>query len=74
MADVCWWLVLPNAWVGTVQVLLATPANVSHRAEISKLLMHPDARRKSVARSLMQQPEAVARDERHSVDVRYPHR
>ncbi|WP_395822632.1 GNAT family N-acetyltransferase [Collimonas sp.] len=53
--------------VGTVQVLLATPANGSHRAEISKLLVHPDARRQGVARSLMQQAEAVARAEGRSL-------
>ncbi|AMP02040.1 acetyltransferase family protein [Collimonas arenae] len=47
--------------VGTVQVVLATPANGGHRAEISKLLVHPDVRRKGVARSLMQQAETVAR-------------
>jgi len=53
--------------VGTVQVVLATPANGSHRAEISKLLVHPDVRRKGVARSLMQQAETVARADGRSL-------
>src|SRR5215831_7482273 len=31
--------------VGTVQLILDTPANQQHRAEVAKLLVHPDARR-----------------------------
>ncbi|WP_230411131.1 GNAT family N-acetyltransferase [Collimonas humicola] len=53
--------------VGTVQVVLATPANGHHRAEIAKLLVHPEARRKGVARSLMQQAEAIARADGRSL-------
>lgn len=56
-----------GAVVGTVQVVLATPANGHHRAEISKLLVHPDARRKGVARILMQQAEALARADGRSL-------
>ena len=46
--------------VGTVQLDLAMPPNQRHRAEVSKLLVHPDARRRGIARALMIQLEAVA--------------
>jgi GNAT superfamily N-acetyltransferase len=39
--------------VGTVQLDLATPPNQPHRAEVRKLLVHPGARRRGIARSLM---------------------
>src|SRR5262245_8875773 len=39
--------------VGTVQIDLATPPNQTHRAEVTKLLVHPDARRRGIARALM---------------------
>jgi ribosomal protein S18 acetylase RimI-like enzyme len=39
--------------VGTVQLDLDTPPNQQHRAEIAKLLVHPDARRQGIARKLM---------------------
>ncbi len=47
--------------VGTVSLLTASPANQPHRAEISKLLVHPDHRRKGIARQLMQAAEREAR-------------
>lgn len=46
--------------VGTVMLVLAMPANGAHRAEVIKLLVHPDARRVGIARALMQQAEARA--------------
>lgn len=46
--------------VATVMLVLAMPANGSHRAEVIKLLVHPDARRCGIARALMQQAEARA--------------
>jgi GNAT superfamily N-acetyltransferase len=49
--------------VGTVQVLLATPANQPHRGEIAKLLVHRSARRRGVAAALMERAEAEARAE-----------
>jgi ribosomal protein S18 acetylase RimI-like enzyme len=49
--------------VGTVQVDLAMPPNQQHRGEVAKLLVHPDARRRGIARSLMIALEAVARSE-----------
>ena len=49
--------------VGTVQIDLATPPNQRHRAEVAKLLVHPDARRHGIARRLMVALEAVALSE-----------
>lgn len=46
--------------IGTVQIDLATPPNQVHRAEVAKLLVHPMARRRGVARALMIELEAVA--------------
>ncbi len=48
--------------VGTVQIDLATPRNQPHRAEVRKLLVHPEARRRGIARKLMEAIEAQARD------------
>ena len=49
--------------VGTVQLILDTPPNQRHRAEIAKLLVLPDARRLGIGRALMQAAEAAARAE-----------
>ncbi len=49
--------------VGTVQLGLAMPPNQRHRAEVVKLLVHPAARRRGVARALMLALEPVARSE-----------
>ncbi|MBY0612590.1 MAG: GNAT family N-acetyltransferase [Beijerinckiaceae bacterium] len=38
---------------GTVQLDHNTPPNQPHRAEVRKLLVHPDARRRGLARALM---------------------
>ncbi len=46
---------------GTVQLLHDTPPNQPHRAEVAKLLVHPDARRLGLARALMATVEAEAR-------------
>lgn len=48
--------------VGTVQIDLATPPNQPHRAEVKKLLVHPHARRRGIARSLMAAIEEHARE------------
>jgi GNAT superfamily N-acetyltransferase len=47
--------------VGTVQIDCATPPNQTHRAEVLKLLVHPVARRRGIARALMIAVEEVAR-------------
>jgi ribosomal protein S18 acetylase RimI-like enzyme len=48
---------------GTVQLDLATPPNQLHRAEVLKLLVHPDARRRGIGRALMLALEDAARAE-----------
>jgi ribosomal protein S18 acetylase RimI-like enzyme len=47
--------------VGTVQLNLETPPNQPHRAEVMKLLVHPVARRRGLARALMVALEDLAR-------------
>jgi hypothetical protein len=49
--------------VGTVQIDLSVPPNQQHRAEVLKLLVHPTARRRGIARLLMVALEDVARSE-----------
>jgi GNAT superfamily N-acetyltransferase len=46
--------------VGTVQLDPAWAPNQRHRAEVLKLLVHPEARRRGVARALMIALEALA--------------
>ncbi len=58
--------ILLAAWedavlVGTVMLEFASSPNQPHRAEVQKLLVHPDARRHGVARALMARVEAAAR-------------
>ncbi|MFN3324584.1 MAG: GNAT family N-acetyltransferase [Bryobacteraceae bacterium] len=48
--------------VGAVQLALETRSNGSHRAEVSKLMVHTAARRRGVGRALMQAVEAAARE------------
>ena len=48
--------------VGTVQVLLAMPPNQPHRAEIAKMIVHPDTRRQGLARALMHAALDMARE------------
>ncbi|PYR33907.1 MAG: GNAT family N-acetyltransferase [Acidobacteria bacterium] len=49
--------------VGTVQIDLAVPPNQRHRAEVLKLLVHPSARRRGIARALMIAIERAAQAE-----------
>ena len=53
--------------VGTVQLDLATPPNQPHRADVKKLLVHPAARRRGIARSLMNALEEHALVARRSL-------
>ncbi len=58
--------VLLAAWLGerlagTVNLDLDTPPNQPHRAEVSKLLVHPEFRRRGIARTLMLALECEAR-------------
>jgi len=48
--------------LGTVQLDLATPPNQPHRAEVRKLLVHPNVRRQGIARALMVEIEQQARE------------
>lgn len=58
-----------NGVAGAVQVVLAMPDNGQHRAEIAKLMVHPVARRRGLARLLMLQAEQVAREENRQLLV-----
>jgi GNAT superfamily N-acetyltransferase len=53
--------------VGTVQLELASQPNQEHRAEVAKLLVHPDARRRGIARALMATLEDLARSQRRTL-------
>ncbi len=53
--------------VGTAQLALAERPNGRHRAEVAKLLVHPAARRRGVARALMRRLEALALAEGRSL-------
>lgn len=47
--------------VGTVQVILAQPENQPHRGDVSKMLVHPRARRRGIGEALMLCAEVEAR-------------
>ena len=49
--------------VGTVLLQFPWPPNQPHRAEVAKLLVHPEARRRGIARALMLEVERLARAE-----------
>lgn len=49
--------------VGTAQLDTAMPPNQRHRAEVSKMLVHPVARRRGIARALMVALEDIARSD-----------
>jgi ribosomal protein S18 acetylase RimI-like enzyme len=51
---------LNNKLVGSVQLHLCTKENGMHRAEIAKLMTHPQHRKKGIGRSLMQKLEEQA--------------
>ena len=53
--------------VGTVQLDLNVPPNQQHRADVLKLLVHPSARRRGIARALMVAIEDVARSEHRTL-------
>ncbi len=46
--------------VGTVQLEWSPKKNARHRAEVNKLLVHPDAQRLGIGRLLMERLEAIA--------------
>lgn len=55
--------------VGTVQLALALPDNQPHRADVAKMLVHRQARRRGIAGRLMAALDAAARDEGRTVLV-----
>jgi GNAT superfamily N-acetyltransferase len=48
--------------VGTVHLVLALPENQPHRADLTKMLVHPRARRRGLGAALMEAAEELARD------------
>ena len=46
--------------VGTVQLVVGLPPNQPHRAEISKMIVHPDARRRGIGKALLHKAFDVA--------------
>lgn len=55
--------------VGTVQLILDLPENQPHRADLSKMLVHPRARRRGVGAVLLRAAEQLALDLGKSVLV-----
>ncbi|PEF21298.1 GNAT family N-acetyltransferase [Bacillus pseudomycoides] len=58
-----------NKVAGSVQLHLITKPNGIHRAEICKLMTHPNFRRNGIGRSLMQKAEERAKQENRSLLV-----
>jgi GNAT superfamily N-acetyltransferase len=58
-----------GAILGTVQLILAQPANQPHRADVAKMLVHRRARRQGIAQRLMAAVDEVARAEGKTVLV-----
>lgn len=54
---------------GSIQLHLMTKPNGRHRAEICKLMTHPDFRRHGIGRSLLQKAEERAKQENRSLLV-----
>ena len=55
--------------VGTVQMIVAQPENQPCRADVAKLLVHRQARRRGIAQRLLNAIDTVARQEGKSVLV-----
>lgn len=55
--------------VGTVQVMFAGPDNQPHRADVAKMLVHGDYRRRGIGEALMAAAEEAARDAGRTVLV-----
>ncbi len=60
-ARLLWGALAGGRVVGTVQLVIDMMPNQAHRAEISKMLVHPDFRRRGLARALMSAAETRAR-------------
>ncbi|BCG57733.1 GNAT family N-acetyltransferase [Paenibacillus sp. URB8-2] len=58
------WVAMEDGEIaGSVQLHLALKPNGLHRAEIAKLMVHPERRRQGIARMLMETAEACAASE-----------
>ena len=55
--------------VGTVQILLKQMENQPHRADLAKMLVHPEARRRGIGAQLLHFAEAAARSARKTLIV-----
>jgi GNAT superfamily N-acetyltransferase len=55
--------------IGTVQLITALPDNQPHRADVAKMLVHRDARRRGVAAQLLAAVDQAAREEGKTVLV-----
>lgn len=60
---------MDNKIAGTVQLHLCTKPNGTHRAEVAKLMTHPDFRKKGIARQLMKEIEKRAKQEERTLLV-----
>lgn len=58
-----------GALAGTIQLHSCTKPNGTHRAEIAKLMVHTNARRKGIARKLMHVAEEAASSDQRSLLV-----
>lgn len=47
--------------MGTVQLVLASPVNQQHRADVAKMLVHSQARRRGIGEALLRALDDVAR-------------
>jgi len=55
--------------LGTVQLILSLPENQPHRADVAKMLVHRNARRRGIAQRLMAAVDEEARKEGRTVLV-----
>jgi GNAT superfamily N-acetyltransferase len=55
--------------IGTVQLVTALPENQPHRADVAKMLVHRDARRRGIGERLMNAVDDIARQEGKTVLV-----
>ncbi|POZ63671.1 GNAT family N-acetyltransferase [Chromobacterium alticapitis] len=58
---------LDGRLAGSAQLDCDTPPNQPHRAEVCKLMVHPDCRRQGVARALMREIEIQARNRQRAL-------
>jgi ribosomal protein S18 acetylase RimI-like enzyme len=64
-----WTALIDGRLVGSVQLHLALKANALHRAEVAKLMVHPDYRRRGIGERLMGAAEEACRNVGRSLIV-----